>query len=39
MAIGLGRKLGLMALHIGELPKIATIPRDKQDWTLAHTTL
>jgi hypothetical protein len=40
MAIGLGRRLGLMALHIGELPKIATIVRhNKQDWTLGHTTL
>ena len=26
-----------MALHMGELPKIATILRDKQDWTLART--
>jgi hypothetical protein len=25
-----------MALHIGELPKIATFLRYKQDWTLAH---
>jgi hypothetical protein len=28
---------GSMALHIGELPKIATILRYKQNWTLAHT--